>query len=154
LTHRFHHIEEDNVNRAVVAWHRFLRTLHEEYNITPICVFDGSGRVPEKAREHQKRVETRRRLKARGELEKSRGDRLRELVAAFKVVKTLPPDEASRVIELARDPFAASKPATEPSTTGIENFRATAPRSIGKLTKPALIKCHKNQKSRFRKSKI
>jgi flap endonuclease-1 len=123
LTYRFHFVDDENVNRTLVAWYRLLRTLHEEYNILPICVFDGSGRRPEKARERERRVQSRRLLVARGMFEKSRGVRLRELAAAFQAIQALPPNEASQIIQAAReydqlDATLATKPIAAPSATG------------------------------------
>lgn len=69
---------EEDPNRHVKAWYALLRDFRR-LDIHPIVVFDGSTRVPEKARENERRRESRELQRRRGEAEGLRAERLREV---------------------------------------------------------------------------
>lgn len=82
LTSKFHFTKSDSPHRHVRSWYWFLQALKRE-KIRPIVVFDGTTRVPEKEKENQRRRAARQQQKLRGEAEKSRGERLRQLQSAW-----------------------------------------------------------------------
>ena len=99
LTLKFHHSNESqHPNRTILSWYRFIRNL-QSYSIKPIVVFDGSKRIPAKARELERRKKARILLSGRAESEEARFDRLRQLRDVVGELRTLPRSDRSQVLQ-------------------------------------------------------
>lgn len=99
LTLRFHHSNESqHPNRTILSWYRFLRNL-QSHSIKPIVVFDGSKRIPAKARELERRNNARRLLSGRAESEEARFERLRELKSVVEELRALQKPDRSQVLQ-------------------------------------------------------
>lgn len=99
LTLRFHHSNESqHPNRTILSWYRFIRNL-QSYSIKPVVVFDGSKRIPAKARELERRNNARKLLSGRAESEEARFERLRGLKCVVEELRALDKPDRSQVLQ-------------------------------------------------------
>ncbi|KAF9236642.1 PIN domain-like protein [Melanogaster broomeanus] len=98
VTQRLHFAPTPHPHRHVLGWHRILTEL-KECDVRAICVFDGKERNAAKARETERRRETRRVNAARGSIEADRLHRLEKLMHLLPQYCSLRTPDRQRINE-------------------------------------------------------
>ncbi|KIJ11748.1 hypothetical protein PAXINDRAFT_171702 [Paxillus involutus ATCC 200175] len=98
ITQRLHFAPMPHPHRHVLGWHRILTEL-KECDVRAICVFDGKQRNAAKARENERRRETRKVDAARGSIEAYRLQRLQKMMRLLPHYRSLRTPDRQRVNE-------------------------------------------------------
>ncbi|KIJ61629.1 hypothetical protein HYDPIDRAFT_169641 [Hydnomerulius pinastri MD-312] len=93
----------------VLGWHRIIAEL-KECDVRAICVFDGKERNAAKARENERRRETRKIDAARGSIETNRLHRLQKLIRLLPHYRSLRTSDRQRVTETLGKASPAKRP--------------------------------------------
>ncbi|KIL00334.1 hypothetical protein PAXRUDRAFT_821792 [Paxillus rubicundulus Ve08.2h10] len=96
ITQRLHFAPMPHPHRHVLGWHRILTEL-KECDVRAICVFDGKQRNAAKARENERRRETRKVDAARGSIESCRLQRLQKMKCLLPHYHSLRTPDRQRV---------------------------------------------------------
>ncbi|KAH0826636.1 PIN domain-like protein [Lanmaoa asiatica] len=96
VTQRLHFAPIPHPHRHIIGWHRILTELRDA-DVRAICVFDGKQRSAAKAREVERRRESRKIDAARGSIETTRLHRLRKLMRLLPYYRSLPSTDRQRV---------------------------------------------------------
>ncbi|KAF7344554.1 Flap endonuclease 1 [Mycena sanguinolenta] len=101
ITQRLHFAQVPHNYRHVLGWYRLVKELQDS-GVSAICVFDGKERSAAKAREAERRRETKELALARGSIELDRVTRLQRLADVLGCFKKLDGVQKTRVSELLR----------------------------------------------------
>lgn len=105
ITQRLHFAPMPHHHRHVLGWHRIV-TEFREFDVHPICVFDGQERSAAKAREVERRKEIHRMERTRGVIEAARLHRLQQLMRLLPHYRSLRASDRQRITEtLAKVPI-------------------------------------------------
>ncbi|KAG8216877.1 PIN domain-like protein [Butyriboletus roseoflavus] len=96
VTQRLHFAPMPHPHRHIIGWHRILTELRDA-DIRTICVFDGKQRNAAKAREVERRRESRKIDAARGSIETTRLHRLQKLMRLLPYYRSLPSTDRQRI---------------------------------------------------------
>ncbi|KAF9225810.1 PIN domain-like protein [Gyrodon lividus] len=120
ITQRLHFAPMPHPHRHVLGWHRILTEL-KECDVRAICVFDGKQRNAAKAREVERRRETRKIDAARGSIEAYRLHRLQRLMCLLPHYRSLRTPDRQRVDEALEKVRSANRPIS------VHSLGSTAP---------------------------
>ncbi|KAG6890248.1 hypothetical protein C0992_002657 [Termitomyces sp. T32_za158] len=112
ITQRLHFAPMPHPYRHVQMWYRLAREL-QEAGVSVVCVFDGVERNTAKAREHARRKDAQRKVKARGVLECDRSKRLKQLSDIFPHFWSLNDATRRRTADILRQLAPESESAAE-----------------------------------------
>ncbi|KAI6040898.1 PIN domain-like protein [Pisolithus marmoratus] len=98
VTQRLHFAPMPHHHRHVLGWHRIVTELRD-FDVLPICVFDGQERSAAKAREASLRKEIHRMERTRGLIEAARLHRLQQLMRLLPHYRSLRASDRQRITE-------------------------------------------------------
>lgn len=113
ITQRLHFAPMPHHHRHVLGWHRIVTEL-KDFDVNPICVFDGQERSAAKAREVERRKEIQRMERTRGLIEAARLHRLQRLMRLLPHYRSLRASDRQRITETLAKVAVTRPPGAHP----------------------------------------